>query len=145
MTDRHRAIRLPRVPAHVVVMLSAATAGYAATLACVAGLQAADEAALAAARAPAAEKVAALSAAHDRLAADLEASRMAYGTVAGAYDRATATLESVDRVLADLASAVAKIDGVSRSLPTSVRIPVPRTVVQVRAPATHATTRASGG
>ena len=47
MTDRLRTSRGSRVPPHVVVMLSAATGVYAATLAGVAALQSADEAALA--------------------------------------------------------------------------------------------------
>ena len=36
-------------------------------------------------------------------------------------------------------------DGVSRSLPTTVHVPVISAVIPARAPATHATTGASGG
>lgn len=145
MTDRLRVPRVPRVPPHVIVMLSATTAGYAVTLAGVAALQAADEAAVMADRAPVAEDVAALVAGHDQLAVRLESAREDYARAADAYVRAAAVLEVVDRDLAGLASTVAEIDGVSRSLPTSVRQPVQRAVIRVTAPTTHATTSASGG
>ena len=137
---------VPRVPAHVIVMLSATTAGYAAALAGVTAIQAGDEHALAADRAPAVADVAALAAEHDHLAARLESARGAYAGAADGFGRATVILDAVDAQLASLAAAVAEIDGVSRSLPTSVRIPpVQRVVVRVQAPTTHATTSASGG
>lgn len=145
MTDRLPRLHLPRIPAHVVVMLSATTAGYAATLAGIAGLQSGHEAALGAARAPSVEEVARLGSGHDRLAARLEQARQAYADAADAYTRATALQEEIDRNLALLASTVAEIDGVARELPTSVRVPVQRSVVQVKTPTTIATTGASGG
>jgi hypothetical protein len=143
-------VRLPRIPQHIVVLLSATTAGYAAMLAGVTAIQADHEAALMAQRAPAAADVAALGAAHDRLATRLESARAAYAEAADGYARASVVLDAVDAELAGLASAVAEIDGVSRNLPTTVRVPVQRTVVRVKAPQskapqTHATTSASGG
>lgn len=143
MTDR----RLPALtlPPHVIVMLSAATAGYSVALAGVASLQAAHEGALMDERSPSVAGVERLANGHDDLGARLDAAGYAYADAADAYTRSAAILASVDRDLAELAARVAEIDGVSRSLPTSVRVPVVRTVVQAKAPATHATTGASGG
>jgi hypothetical protein len=126
-------------------MLSATTAGYAATLAGVASLQAADEAALIDVRSPAVVEVDRLGSDHDGLAARLEQARRSYADAAEAYTRATAIQEEVDRNLALLAATVAEIDGVARNLPTSVKVPVQRTVVQVKAPPTITSTGASGG
>jgi hypothetical protein len=148
MTERARGFRvprLPRIPAHVIVMLSATTAGYAATLAGVTANQAAGEAGLRTERDPLAADIAAVAAGHDDLADRLESWRAGYTTAADAYDHAAAILGALHDQLAGLASTVADIDGVSRNLPTSVRMPVPRTVVQVGTPSTHATTGASGG
>jgi hypothetical protein len=126
-------------------MLSATTAGYAATLAGIASLQSGGEATLIAARSPTIEEVARLGSGHDALAARLEEARRSYGDAADAYARAMALREAVDRNLALLAATVAEIDGVARNLPTSIRVPVQRTVVQVKAPPTITTTGASGG
>lgn len=148
MTDNRRApggLRVPRVPSNVILLLSAATAGYGASLAAVASFQAADEAALMAARQPATSGVEELAAGHDQLAARLDRALEAYRSAADAYDRAGSIQAAVNRDLEQLAAAVAEIDGVARDLPTSVRVPVQRTVVRVQAPTTHATTGASGG
>jgi hypothetical protein len=144
MTDRG-GIGLPRIPAHVVVLLSASTAGYAVALAGVTALQSQHEAALIAQRSPTVAGVDALATGHDDLASRLESARDRYTRAAGAMDDVTSVLQAVDLQLEQLAASVAEIDGVSRTLPTSVRIPAPRVVRHVQAPATHATTGASGG
>ena len=138
-------LRIPRVPAHVVVLLSAATAGYAVTLAGVAVMQAATEGALIAERAPSVGGLEDLAAAHDQLAASLDAADHDYQRAADTYAAATTVLDQVDRQLADLAAVVTDIDGSVRKLPTSIHVPVTRFVAPARAPATHATTGASGG
>ena len=149
MTERRRlpvAIpTVPRLPLHVLLMFSGATAGYAVTLAAVTGLQASGEAARMADRAPAAMGIAELVAAHEALADRLVAAGEAYGDAAAAYTDAPSVLAVVDRRLAELATVVGEIDGVARDLPTSVRVPLRSTTVRVSVPTTNATTGASGG
>jgi len=141
MTERRPA----RFPAHVLVMLSASTATYAIALAVVAGLQSADEAATAAAREPMAKAAQQISAGHDDLLAALDRARAVYGTAAQTYLGAGGSLGALEGQLDGLSTTVAAIDGVSRSLPTTVRLPVVAgSIAAGRAPATHATTGASG-
>lgn len=148
MTERRRlrmAPSLPRVPVHVGVMFSAATAGYAITLAAVTGFQASVEAERIAYRAPVVRGVEDIASGHDSIASRLLAAGAAYEDAAKAYGDASAVLAEVDQRLADLAAAVAEIDGVARNLPTSVRVPLRASTVKVSAPTTHATTGGSGG
>ena len=143
MTDR---LALPRIPSHLVVMLGASTATYAVTLAGVAGLQARVDAGLAATRQPTIAAISELQAGHDDLAARLAEARGSYTRTANAYEAAGSSLEALSARLGALAATVADIDGASRSMPTSIRLPTVRQpVAAVRAPATHATTGASGG
>jgi hypothetical protein len=135
-----------RLPAHVFVMLGASTGAYAIALAAVAGLQSADEAALVAARGPVAQAVEDVSASRDALLVRLDRARAAYAAAAQSYVAAGGTLEALEGRLGALAAKVAEIDGASRALPTSVRLPkVAGSIAGSRAPATHATTGASGG
>lgn len=143
MTDR---ATFAGLPSHVWLMLGASTAGYALVLAAVAGLQSRNEADLIAARQPAAQGVANLAAGHDDLQAQLDAARAAYGATVDSYVTAGGTLDALHEQVAQLAGLVAEIDGVSRALPTTVKLPaVRRTVSFVRAPSTSGTTGASGG
>jgi hypothetical protein len=142
MTERQST----RIPAHVLVMLSASTALYALVLAGVAGVQSRDDAALAAARDPVVRAIEQVAAGHDELGDRLDRARAGYAAAAQAYGAAGAVITTLQDRLDELAAAVAQIDGVSRSLPTSVRLPAVRGSVSAgAAPATHATTRASGG
>jgi hypothetical protein len=144
MTERRRS--LPRVPAHVFLMLGASAAGYAVTLAGVAGFQSQAETAIAEARGPALAALDAAASANDQLGVRFDRARAQYAFVAGTYDVAGATLDELRAELGDLAAIVEKIQGESRALPTAVRLPAVRTTVPaVRTPVTHATTRASGG
>jgi len=134
------------LPSHIWVMLGASTAGYALMLAGVAGLQARDEAGLIAARRPSVEGVAQLSAGHDALNARLDAARAAYAATADEYAAAGGTLDALHEQVGLLAGLVAEIDGVSRTLPTSVKLPVVRrSVTSISVPSTSGTTGASGG
>lgn len=134
------------LPAHVWVMLGASTAGYALLLAGVAGLQSRNEADLIAARQPAVDGVAAVASGHDTLLRRLDAARAAYAATVDAYVAAGGSLDALDGTLGNLAGLVAEIDGVSRSLPTSVKLPaVKRSVSSVSVPSTSGTTGASGG
>lgn len=134
------------LPSHIWVMLGASTAGYALMLAGVAGLQSRTEADLIAARNPAAQGVAQLSAGHDNLQSQLDAARAAYAASASAYVGVGGTVDALHAQVGSLAALVAEIDGVSRSLPSSVKLPaVHRSVTSVKAPSTSGTTGASGG
>jgi hypothetical protein len=143
MTDRRGPVR---IPAHVFVMLSASTALYSLVLAGVTDVQSRDDAALAAARDPVAGAIERLAASHDDLGSRLERARADYASVAQAYVSAGDVLAILEGRLGDLSAVVAKVDGVTRSLPTTERLPAVRgSVSGGSAPTTHATTRASGG
>lgn len=133
------------LPSHVIVMLGASTATYALVLAGVAGLQSRSEAALAAAHAPTADGVTTLSAGHDLIGLRLHAAQDAYNAAVQAYVDAGGSLEAVEERLRSFADAVAEIDGVSRSMPTTVKLPPVQRSSGASAPTTHATTGASGG
>lgn len=141
MTDR----RFPGMPPHIVVMLSASTAGYAILLAGVAGLQSENDAALAAARAPLAGAVERLAADHEGLSGVLERSRASYDSLSATYAAIAGRLGSLESTLTGFAGTVAEIDGQSRSLPTSFKVPALKTVSRVSVPATQGTSGASGG
>lgn len=141
MTERRR----PSLPPHVVVMLSASTAAYAVLLAGVAGLQASDEAALSAIRAPVAASIDDLAEAHDELTSVLERSRSTYDALGATYGSIGGRLGELEATLAAFAGSVAEIDGQSRLLPTSFRVPALRAVSHVSVPTTQGTSGASGG
>ena len=144
MTEPRR--RVPRIPTHVLLMLGASTAGYAVTLAGVAGMQSEAEAAIAAARDPAQAALRAAGAANDQFDAHLAGVRDRYTSVASAYAAAGQRLDELQADLGQLATVVGEIRGVSRSLPATVQLPAVRAPAPAaRAPQTHTTTRASGG
>jgi hypothetical protein len=134
------------VPVHIGVLLGLGTGAYALSLAFVSGLQATSEAAIAAQRAPAMATIDALDRGHARLEADLKAARSTYEAAAAAYAATGSGFQDLEARLADLAAAVAKVNGTAASMPTTVRLPsVSRSVTSAPAPAIHATTAASGG
>jgi hypothetical protein len=133
------------LPSHVVVMLGASTATYALVLAGVAGLQSRNESDLAALRAPAVEGLGSLSAGHDALGARLQAAQDAYNAAVQAYTQAGGSLDTVEANLGAFAAVVAEIDGVSRSMPTTVKLPAVKKASGAGAPKTQGTTGASGG
>lgn len=133
-----------RLPMHVGVLLGASTAAYAVTLAAVTGLQAASEADLIAERAPAIAGVHDLAARNQDLGDALVVAGQRYDGLNRAYAAAGGRLTALEAALADLATSVQAIDGVSRSLPASVPLPKITRVVVSGAPATNATTSASG-
>lgn len=142
MTDRQP---FGGMPGHVLVMLGASTAGYALLLAGVAGLQSRSDAVHIAVNAPAVGGVAEIVTGHDSLTARLDAARATYAATVEAYMAAGGSLEALDGQMARLAGLVAEIDGVSRTLPSSVKMPaVKRSVSSVKVPSTSGTTGASG-
>lgn len=147
MTDpeRARARFELRLPPHIGVFLGASTAAYAVSLAGVTVLQARSEAALVADRAPVVAGIDAVAARNELLTAALSAAGVDYQAATDAYVANGGRLADLEQALATLASKVAQIDGVSRSLPTSINLPkVVRRVTTSSAPATSATTGASG-
>jgi hypothetical protein len=143
MTDRPAALR---IPAHVGVMLGVSTAAYAVSLAGVAALQAGSEAELAAERAPALTRIEAIAARNQQLADALDAAGGTYNSIAATYAAAGGRLADLEAALGGLAGSVQRIDGVSRSLPSTVALPkVSRVSSGGSAPATSSTTGASGG
>jgi hypothetical protein len=133
------------LPSHVIVMLGASTATYALVLAGVAGLQSRSEADLAALRAPAVDGVHGLATGHDLVGSQLQAAQDAYNRAVQAYVDAGASLDSVEAGLASFAAVVGEIDGVSRSMPTTVKLPPVQRAAGAGAPRTQGTTGASGG
>jgi len=133
------------LPSHVIVMLGASTATYALVLAGVAGLQSRSEADLAAARAPAVDGLNSLAAGHDEVSARLQAAQDAYNSAVQAYGDAGWSLDALQAQLGTFAAAVGEIDGVSRALPTTVKLPKVTRSSGAGAPSTQGTTGASGG
>lgn len=149
MTTTERRVATQRtflgLPSHVVVMFAASTAAYAVMLAGVAGLQSRNEAFVAAARQPAADGVAQVRSGHDDLTARLAAAQAAYNGTVAAYTAAGGSLDTLAQQLGVLSTLVGQIDGVSRSMPTTVSLPVVHSSVgTVRSPSTQSTTGASG-
>ena len=133
------------VPPNILVLVGTTTAAYALTLAGVAALQARSEAGLTAARAPAAARLAELARGHELLLERLQLASRRYEDAASQYVATTDALAGVRDELAAFAALVGEIDGISRTMPTSIRVPQPRMTVRISAPATSATTGASGG
>ena len=134
-----------RLPAHIGIFLGASTAAYAVALAGVTALQATSEAALIAERAPVVAGIDAVAARNEQLATALSKAGADYQAATDAYVASGGRLADLEQALAALSSTVAKIDGVSRSLPTAVNLPkVVGRITTSTAPATSATTGASG-
>lgn len=134
------------LPIHIWTILGASTAGYALMLAGVTGLQSRNDAELIAVRQPAVDGVAQLVSGHDDLRVELDRARAAYAATVSVYASAGGSLDSLHEQVASLAGLVAEIDGVSRTLPTSVKLPAVRQSVRsVSMPSTSGTTGASGG
>lgn len=136
----------PSLPAHIGVFLGLSTGAYALTLAAVTGFQSSTEATARAERAPTIAAVDAIAAVHNSLYQRLDQARAAYEATAGAYSSAGLEVASLEARLADLAAAVSEVNGTASSLPSSVKLPrVTGSVAAAKAPATQATTGASGG
>jgi hypothetical protein len=138
MTDARR-------PTHLAVLLGASAGIYAVSLAGVTAMQSGADQALIEDRAPVGEATTSLSEGHDALEVDLDRATRAYGDAAAGYDRLGPRLDDVESSLDTLAGTVSKVSGAAQALPGHVALPkVTRTVSTRAAPATHATTGASG-
>lgn len=142
-----RAATLPKRPVHVAVTVGVVAGVYAVSLAGVTALQATTDARLAAERAPAAEAVAALRAAHDATEAELARLEAAYAEAAGAYAQVVTRIGAHEESLAALGADVEAVEGSTAGLrvPT-VRLPSLRVSAPAVAgrPRTNACTTASG-
>lgn len=146
MTERRGSFWEGLGPPHIGILFGLSTAAYAVTLAAVASLQSSGEAALIAERAPAIARIEALAAGNAGLGDALTAAGSAYNAIAAAYAATGAQLADLDAALGSLAKRVERIDGVSRSLPSSIALPrVARVSSGGGAPATSSTSGASGG
>jgi hypothetical protein len=144
MTEDRRSV--VSVPAHLGVILGLSTGAYALTLAAVTGFQSSAEAATRMERAPTIAAIGAMAADHDRLTVRLDAARAAYEAAAGGYGDAGLQVADLGARLDVLAAAVGEVSGTASSLPSSVKLPpISRTVAKAAAPASQATTGASGG
>lgn len=144
MTDERRSAM--SIPAHLGVILGLSTGAYALALAAVTGLQSSAEAATRIERAPTIAAIDAMATDRDRLAARLDAARVAYEAAAGVYGDAGLQVVDLEARLNALAAAVSEVSGTASTLPSGVKLPpVSRSVTTVVAPASQATTGASGG
>jgi hypothetical protein len=140
MTDARR-------PTHLAVLLGASAGIYAVSLAGVTALQSATDQARIDARAPIDSATLSLSGGHDAIETELDRADRAYAEAAARYDRLGPRLDGLGTSLDALAGTVSQVSGAAKALPGRVSLPkVTRTVTtRVAAPATHATTGASGG
>jgi hypothetical protein len=133
-----------RIPPHVGIFFGLTTAAYAVTLAGVTGLEARSEADLAAQRAPVVAGIDDVATRNRLFAAALTAAGSDYQAASQAYVAAGGRLGDLEVALASLSTTVQAIDGVSRTLPTTVSLPNVTRRVTSGAPATSSTTGASG-
>jgi hypothetical protein len=139
MTDLRR-------PIHLVVLFGASAGLYAVSLAGVTALQSSAERALALDRAPVVSDLDSLEAANDRLTRGVDVAARAYDLTTGSYDTLTPRIGDAESRLAELAAAVADVQGAARALPTRIALPAVRAATpRAVAPKVQATTGASGG
>jgi hypothetical protein len=140
MTELRRAV-------HIAVLAGVSASAYAGSLALVAKLQSSADTTQAAQRAPIRAAADAISASHDRLEAAVEAATQRYGRMTDRYGALLPEIAGVETSLDALAKVAAGVTDSTLTLPTRVTLPAvqaaPR-VVRVAAPATQATTGASG-
>jgi hypothetical protein len=137
-----------RRPLHLVVLVGASTAVYAASLAGVAAFQSADDRALTERQAPAADAVTRLRDGHDGLEATIGRAADAYSQAAAGYDALTPRIQEAETALDQLAERVHAIGGTAQALPGRVSLPpISRSVITTTGakPKTSGSTGASGG
>lgn len=137
-------------PTRAGMLIGASAAIYAVTLAGVSVMQADSDAAVVARRQPYLEAVAAARSANDALEVAIVKADGAARALAGDYGAVSGDVASYQSRLDELAALVAEVQGSAAALPTRISLPT----VSVRsassggsskAPATKATTAASGG
>ena len=135
----------PRPLLHLPVYAAACTGLYAGSLALMTMLQAEHNAAVALDQTPLIDAVNSAASARRGTEDALHAASDALGSASDHYADATALSAQLDTAMAAFAKQVATATGVAGRLPSSVRLPAaPGAVAHVSAPATQATTGASG-
>jgi hypothetical protein len=140
MTDQRR-------PIHLAVLVGLSASAYAGSLGAVSVLQSAADSSLIAQRAPVRAAADAVAASHSDLEATVAEAVRRYGLVSERYAALVPEFSNVETSLDALAKNTAKVSNSAQALPSRVSLPkvsAPR-IVRVAAPATHATTGASGG
>lgn len=136
-----------RRPLHLAVLAGLCAGAYAGSLALVTMVQSSADAALTAERAPIRDVAATIAAQHDALEATAAAAIRRYGQVTDRYGALLPNLATVETSLDALAKTTAGVTDSTLAFPTHISLPTvqaaPR-IVRVAAPATHATTGASG-
>lgn len=135
-----------KAPLHVPIAMGVTAGIYAVSLAGITALQSGADAALAASRQPLADGLSRVSTERAALEGDLRTTVDALNAAGQAYGSVGEQSASLQAAVAALASEVQAATGAAASVPSSIRLPAaPTTVtVTVTAPATSATTGASG-
>ena len=154
-TTTHRREAFLTTPARAGMLLGGTAAIYAVTLAGIAGLQASDDAAVAARRQPWVEAIAAERAANDDLAATLTTASEDAKWLGDVYADVSADVAAYRVRLDELTALVAEVEGSAAALPNRVALPsvtmrgaiaAPRASGgTTRAPRTTSTSGGSGG
>ncbi len=111
------------MPARAGMLLGASAAVYAISLAGVAALQAADDAAIAARRQPFLDAIAASRAANDALEASITGADARSSALADRYGIMAADVTAYESDLDALAALVAKVEGSAAALPSRISLP----------------------
>jgi hypothetical protein len=139
-TSANRNERYVTTPARAGILIGASAAVYAVTLAAVAGLQAADDAAIAERRQPYLDAVADGRAANDALEAAIGQAGDQARSLATSYALSADQLDAYESRLDALAALVAETQGSMAALPKRIHLPS----VSIQGPIAAAT-RSSGG
>jgi hypothetical protein len=135
----------PRPLLHLPIYAAACTGLYAGSLALVTMLQAEHNASVTRDEAPLLDAVSRAGVARRAAEDAVTSASGTLGKATGNYANATALSAQLDAAMANLAAKVANVTGVTTSLPATTRLPAaPGAVTHVAAPATAATTGASG-
>ncbi len=126
-------------PARAGMLLGASAALYAVTLAGISTLQAQDDAALAASRAPYLDVVAEARAANDALEARVQAADQQITALVATYGTMESDVEAFRVRLDTLAAMVADVQGSAASLPARIKLPT----VSIRGPVASSSSGAS--
>jgi hypothetical protein len=128
-------------PARAGILIGASAAVYAVSLAAVAGLQASDDAAIAARRQPYVDAIADGRAANDALEAAIGSVDIRAASLASNYALSADQVAAYEARLDALAAIVAETQGSMAALPKRINLPN----VTMRGPIAAAATRTSGG
>lgn len=137
-----------RPPLHLAVLVGLSAGAYAGSLAVVTLVQSTTDASVSAQRAPTRVIADAITAAHNDLEANVADAMRHYGLIADRYGALEPEFATLETTLDALATTTSSVTNSVRTLPTRVNLPkVSSTarVVRAAAPASHATTAASGG